>query len=121
MEWFRPNIVIRGAGGPFAEDTWQKVSFHPSKPGPEEDVEESRMITFVQKCARCLVPNIDPRTGVRDDAVPFKVLAKHPGRVGLDPLKAKIPCFGTYGVPEGNGVFRLGDYVAVHELSPPGV
>ena len=51
---FRPNIVFKGSGVPFAEDMWRRVVIHPS--GPSEDVsEELRTFTLVSKCARCLV------------------------------------------------------------------
>ena len=55
---FRPNIVFRGSGVPFAEDMWRQVVIHSSSEPPElEDApeEELRTFTLVSKCARCLV------------------------------------------------------------------
>jgi uncharacterized protein YcbX len=46
---FRPNIVVIGAGIPFAEDAWQKITIGTS------ELDESKSITLVSKCARCLV------------------------------------------------------------------
>ncbi|THH02362.1 hypothetical protein EW026_g528 [Hermanssonia centrifuga] len=109
MERFRPNIVIKGAGIPFAEDMWQTVAIGPTDGQPKE----SKTFTLVSKCARCLLPNVDTRSGVRDAAVPYKVLMKF--RTGVDPANLTKPCFGCNGVPAGNGVIRVGDIVAVKE------
>lgn len=51
MDRFRPNIVVRGAGKPFAEDFWRKlkiggVEFHVAQP-----------------CDRCMLPRVDPVLG----------------------------------------------------------
>lgn len=115
---------------PFAEDTWQKISIN-TQPGAPAD--PSRTITLVSRCARCLVrpsvplepssglmvsqlPNVDPKTGVRDAAVPYKVIMKF--RTGVDPENLNKPCFGSNGVPGGSGVLRVGDRISVHEWVP---
>ncbi|KIK62238.1 hypothetical protein GYMLUDRAFT_42185 [Collybiopsis luxurians FD-317 M1] len=103
IERFRPNIVIRGAG-PFAEDHFEEVSIGGSSEG----------ILLVSKCARCLLPNVSPDTGVRDKAVPYKVLMKF--RTGVDPLNKMKPCVGCHGVPLGNGTIRVGDEVFVKKM-----
>ncbi|KJE93169.1 oxidoreductase [Capsaspora owczarzaki ATCC 30864] len=51
---FRPNIVVAGAGNPWAEDTWQTVRIGTTKFG------------VVKSCARCSVPTVDVQTGIRD-------------------------------------------------------
>ncbi|EKM48020.1 uncharacterized protein PHACADRAFT_266593, partial [Phanerochaete carnosa HHB-10118-sp] len=63
IERFRPNIVVRGAGTPFSEDIWEKVYVTPRGSNTKD---ESRSFTLVSRCARCLLPNVDPATGVRD-------------------------------------------------------
>ncbi|KAI0348181.1 hypothetical protein BDW22DRAFT_1350346 [Trametopsis cervina] len=107
IERFRPNIVVKGAGIPFAEDAWQKIHI-----GAKE-LDESKSISLVSKCMRCLLPNVDVQTGVRDAAVPYKVIMKI--RSGVDALDLSKPCFGCNGVPRGEGVIRIGDLVTVDE------
>lgn len=41
------------------------------------------------------MPNVDPHTDVRCEAVPYKVLMKF--RSGEDPAQLKKPCFGGNG------------------------
>ncbi|KAG6841739.1 hypothetical protein C0991_007625 [Blastosporella zonata] len=94
---FRPNVVVEGAGG-FAEDAWEEVSFG-TKEAPT-----------VQ-----LLPNISPESGVRDKAVPFKVLMKF--RTGLDPIDKLKPCVGCNGVFTGSGVVSVGDVVYVKKMT----
>lgn len=60
------------------------------------------------------MPNVSPETGTRDAAVPYKVLMKF--RTGLDPIQKFKPCVGCNGVPAGNGVVRVGDYVFIKTL-----
>ena len=42
---FRPNIVIHGAGIPWAEDMWETIKIG----------ENDSTISLVSKCTRCLV------------------------------------------------------------------
>ncbi|KAL5494819.1 hypothetical protein ACEPAI_281 [Sanghuangporus weigelae] len=104
MERFRPNIVLGGAGVPWAEDTWETIRIG----------ENSSTITLVSKCTRCLLPNVDPETGVRDKAVPYKVLMQF--RTGLNPQRPGKSCFGCNGVPDGRGVIRVGDSITVVKI-----
>ena len=62
------------------------------------------------------LPNVGPDTGVRDKAVPYKVLMKF--RTGKDPEQLNKPCFGVNGVPHGSGTIRIGDRVSVLKLLP---
>ncbi|KAK0208993.1 MOSC N-terminal beta barrel domain-containing protein [Desarmillaria ectypa] len=107
IERFRPNIVFKGAG-PFAEDIWEEIAI---KSGP---VSDAPGILVVSKCVRCLLPNVSPDTGVRDTAVPYKVLMKV--RTGIDPANKMKPCVGCNGVPLGEGVIRLGDKVIIKRM-----
>lgn len=60
------------------------------------------------------LPNVDPGTGIRDEAVPYKVIMKF--RRGLDPARAGAPCVGCNGVPTGDGVVKVGDWVRVRKM-----
>lgn len=46
--------------------------------------------------------------------MPFKVLMKF--RTGLDPKNKWNTCVGCYGVPDREGVVKVGDTVFVHKL-----
>ncbi|PCH34340.1 hypothetical protein WOLCODRAFT_135652 [Wolfiporia cocos MD-104 SS10] len=106
IERFRPNIVFKGAGKPFAEDFWRQIVI-----GSEDN--PASTMTLISKCARCMLPNVDPETGVRDAAVPFMILTKH--RTKKDIYNPKKPCFGCYGMFGGSGTVRLGDPITVKE------
>lgn len=56
MRRFRPNIVVSGAGA-FEEDTWRRIRI-----GDAE-------IEIVKPCARCVVIDTDPDTGVQEKGV----------------------------------------------------
>lgn len=60
------------------------------------------------------LPNVAPETGVRDKAVPYKVLMKF--RTNIDPENKWKPCFGCNGVPLGYGEIRVGDQVGVRKI-----
>ncbi|KAK2461527.1 hypothetical protein APHAL10511_005990 [Amanita phalloides] len=77
IERFRPNIVLKG-GGAFIEDEWEAITIGT---GPS--------LTLVAKCARCLLPNISTETGIRDKAIPYKILMKF--RTGLNSEKKMTP------------------------------
>ncbi|KAM5538345.1 hypothetical protein V8D89_007947 [Ganoderma adspersum] len=116
IERFRPNIVFKGSGVPFAEDMWRQVVIHPipsSEPPEDAHEEEVRTFTLVSKCARCLLPNVDTVSGTRDAAVPYKVLLKF--RRNKDPGRMSKPCFGCNAVVDGEGVVKVGDRVTVKE------
>ncbi|THH30550.1 hypothetical protein EUX98_g3618 [Antrodiella citrinella] len=104
MDRFRPNIVFKGAGVPYAEELWRAIEI--GSPVPETQG-KSQVLTTVLQCERCL-------TGERDAAVPNKVLLKY-GVIS----KAKKAVFGSYAVPEGNGVIRVGDKIRVVEWIEP--
>ncbi|KAF9644632.1 hypothetical protein BDM02DRAFT_888505 [Thelephora ganbajun] len=114
IERFRPNVVFHGAGVPFVEDMIKELVISSSRDTPENGIP----INLVSKCTRCLLPNVDPLAGVRDKAVPYKVLMKF--RRGMDPAKPGKACFGCNGVPKGSGVIRVGDFVHVREWAGPG-
>ncbi|KAJ3575248.1 hypothetical protein NP233_g1216 [Leucocoprinus birnbaumii] len=104
IERFRPNIVLSG-GGPFAEDDWEEIGIGSAN---------APTITLVSKCTRCLLPNVDPETGLKDAAVPYKVIMKF--RKGLDPAEKMKPCVGCNAVPSGEGVVSVGDDIYVKKM-----
>lgn len=70
MARFRPNFIIKGCTA-FAEDTWEAVRFHALPTSNHSDVvsataEKYIDMTLVKPCSRCIIPNIDPETGVPD-------------------------------------------------------
>ncbi|KAH8099787.1 MOSC domain-containing protein [Cristinia sonorae] len=97
IERFRPNIVVKGAGVPFAEDLWREIVIG----------DNTVPITVVCRCSRCLLPNVDTTTAERDTAVPYKVMLK------FGKSETSSPMFGCNAAPEGNGVLRVGDKVIV--------
>ncbi|KAF5356153.1 hypothetical protein D9756_003693 [Leucocoprinus leucothites] len=104
IERFRPNIVLSG-GGAFAEDDWEAISIGSA---------DAPNITLVSKCTRCLLPNVDPETGEKDAAVPYKVIMKF--RKGLDPVEKMKPCIGCNAVPQAEGIVSVGDDVYVKKM-----
>ncbi|OSD01165.1 hypothetical protein PYCCODRAFT_1413093 [Trametes coccinea BRFM310] len=112
IERFRPNIVFKGSGVPFAEDMWRQIRIHPAD-AREATSDVSRTFTLVSKCTRCLLPNVDTTSGTRDAAVPYKVLLKF--RRNKDPARMSKPCFGCNAVVGGEGIVRVGDRVEVLE------
>ncbi|THH18415.1 hypothetical protein EW146_g2558 [Bondarzewia mesenterica] len=105
LERYRPNIVFEGASVPFAEDMWKEITI------TSTSTAEATSFTLVAKCTRCMLPNIDPASGVRNMSVPSKPLLKF--RTGLDPGRLEDACFGCNAVPVKEGVLSVGDVVSV--------
>ncbi|KAG6810803.1 hypothetical protein H0H92_010281 [Tricholoma furcatifolium] len=78
--------VVVEGAGGFAEDAWEEL------------------------------PNVSPETGIRDKAVPFKVIMKF--RTGLHPDEMLAPCVGVNGVMNGSGIINVGDVVYVTKMVP---
>ncbi|KAI6154050.1 hypothetical protein BKA82DRAFT_4096936 [Pisolithus tinctorius] len=110
IERFRPNIVIKGAGAPFVEDIMTEMTIASEKQVVDRATSLARLVS---KCTRCMLPNVDTVTGVRDNAVPFKPMMKF--RKGLDPARADAPCLGCNGIFTKEGVMRVGDWVHVRQ------
>ncbi|KAF9245643.1 hypothetical protein BU15DRAFT_40911, partial [Melanogaster broomeanus] len=111
VERFRPNIVFKGAGAPFVEDVITELSIVSDRDALDAP---ASIIHLVSKCARCLLPNVDTVTGVRDNAVPYKVIMNF--RKGLDPARRGAPCVGCNGVLTREGVVKVGDWVIVRKM-----
>lgn len=115
IERFRPNIILSG-GSPFAEDQWEEIVINNSE--SDDSGTDGMHIQVVSKCTRCLLPNVHPDTGVRDKAVPFKVLMKFRSKV--DPRLKNQACMGVNGLAADEGLVKVGEWVHVKKLlSPP--
>ncbi|HEY7671130.1 MAG TPA: MOSC N-terminal beta barrel domain-containing protein [Gammaproteobacteria bacterium] len=93
MDRFRPNIVVEAP--PFIEDSWRSIAIG------------SAELAVAWQCGRCILPTIDPATGV-----------KHPRGEPLETLRSyrrvgpKI-MFGQNVIPRKRGTIRVGDSVRV--------
>ncbi|KAG9127316.1 hypothetical protein FRC07_014849 [Ceratobasidium sp. 392] len=103
MERFRPNIVLSGSPAPFDEDYWGDVQIG-------ENDTEGGIVSVVKRCGRCLLPNVDTVTGIRDNAVPFKVITKFRR---VETLAGSTACFGVNAVAQTSGLFKVGDRLRV--------
>ncbi|MGC1307549.1 MAG: MOSC N-terminal beta barrel domain-containing protein [Phormidesmis sp.] len=61
---FRPNLVVKGCDMPHAEDAWRQIRIGEA------------MFDLPKLCARCSIPNVDPRTGDRSKE-PTKTLSTY--------------------------------------------
>lgn len=98
---FRPNIVVGGAA-PHEEDAWRTIRLG--------DVE----CDVVRPCARCVVPTIDPATGVAGRE-PTRTLA------GYRRWDGKV-WFGQNAVHRSPGTLAVGaavDVLEIGEAEPP--
>ncbi|RHZ75947.1 hypothetical protein Glove_208g117 [Diversispora epigaea] len=99
---FRPNIVVKGCSKSFEEDTWKEIIIGTDK----ENI-------FYVSCrsTRCIVPNVNPDTGIRNKLEPSKTLSSY-RRVDLG---AKYhACFGMNVIHSKSGiVLSVGDPVTV--------
>ncbi len=94
MTRFRPNVVVRGVGPAWAEDTWRRVRIG----GAEFRV--------VKGCDRCVFTTIDPDTAAKGTE-PIATLARHRKWDGKT-------WFGMNLVPDTPGAtIRVGDEVEV--------
>ncbi|KAL4960389.1 MOSC domain-containing protein [Aspergillus stella-maris] len=114
IERFRPNIIIRGTGEGWIEDSWKtvRISEFESEPLDASALEKgsqspSEGLTYdiVARCGRCQVPNVDPVTAEKHKTQPWDTMMAY--RRVDEGLKYK-PCFGMLGVPREEGSIRVG-------------
>ncbi|KAL2040495.1 hypothetical protein N7G274_006938 [Stereocaulon virgatum] len=97
---FRPNIVITG-GTPYAEDSWKRI-----KIGEYEYYVACRTV-------RCLLPNVNPATGIKHGSEPNKTLKTYRCVDEGDPKNA---CLGMQMVPAlEDSKIKVGDTVEILE------
>ena len=92
---FRPNVVVGGAGAPYIEDTWSRISIG--------DV----TFSLVKACARCAITTTNQATALRGHE-PLATLATY-RRVVRGVL------FGQNLIHHAVGTIRVGDRVGVEE------
>lgn len=99
MRRFRPNIVVSGCEA-FAEDSWQKIQIGDT------------VLKIVKPCSRCVIPSIDPDTGIRGDE-PIQTLKEY-RRKDHPQIGNKI-FFGQNVIAENIGCFEVGMPVKIIE------
>jgi uncharacterized protein YcbX len=95
MNRFRPNIVVRDAGEPYAEDTWRTIRVG--------DV----LFDLVKPCARCAITTTNQATAERGKE-PLRTLATYRKDRGG-------PLFGQNAIHHSTGVVKTGAQVEVLE------
>ncbi|KAL4929353.1 MOSC domain-containing protein [Aspergillus undulatus] len=114
IERFRPNIIIRGTGEGWVEDSWKTVRISDADAEPADvsmlEKEANAKVDgltydIVARCGRCQVPNVDPVTAEKHKTQPWDTMMSY--RRVDEGLKYK-PCFGMLGVPRGEGEIRVG-------------
>ena len=138
---FRPNIVLSSTtaddGTPpllaWEEDgfthleVFESSSSSSSTPFGSEAKSKGKVgILCLARCARCLVPNIDPHEGIRDPHLPYKALQ---GYRQVEPQYVPLgkPCFGVLSTIEEDerekkredGWLKVGDVVRVTGVVDP--
>lgn len=99
MRRFRPNIVVSGCEA-FAEDSWQRIQIGET------------ILRIVKPCSRCIIPNIDPETGIRGDE-PLQTLKTY-RRYAHPEIGHKI-FFGQNVIAENRGQLEVNMPVSILE------
>lgn len=99
MRRFRPNIVVSGCEA-FAEDSWQKIQIG------------DMVLSIVKPCSRCVIPSIDPDTGIRGDE-PTQTLKSY--RRKEHPKIGNKIFFGQNVIAENFGQIEVGLPVKILE------
>lgn len=113
MARFRPNVVVAGAGAPFAEDAWGRIRVGGGGAGALE-------LDVVRPCDRCGLPAVDQETGVKCNESPLDALQTFRTGKLLGWAEARkrwthAAFFATFVVPRASGLVRKGDTLDVLE------
>ncbi|GJN90650.1 hypothetical protein Rhopal_003662-T1 [Rhodotorula paludigena] len=101
---FRANIVVEGVPEPWEEDGWKQLTIG------DEPIEVGL------RCARCMLPSVDPETAKRDKLLPDGVMKQD--RM-VQPISGRKVCFGMLVSPKKeSGMIKVGDVVTVLEKYP---
>ncbi|GAA93628.1 uncharacterized protein L969DRAFT_91293 [Mixia osmundae IAM 14324] len=100
VERFRPNVIVQGVSVPWGEDHWLESTIG----------DQGRFYTPL-RCPRCMFPNVDVESGIRDKQMPNNAMRKY--RI-VEAASKGTYCFGMYMIPaRAAGILRLGDEVKV--------
>ncbi|MCO5585537.1 hypothetical protein L7F22_039470 [Adiantum nelumboides] len=142
IERFRPNILVESFNDdhgrdinkalvPWEEDAWTHIEVFDGRTSAASGkdaggigfgssiIGKGTSIDCVARCGRCLVPNVDPQQGIRDNFIPFSVMAKF-RQVQPEYAKKGKPCFGVLASPaQPSGLIKVGDIVRVTSVMDP--
>jgi uncharacterized protein YcbX len=101
---FRPNILLSGSPGPWAEDYWGELMISSAHQlenlngDQDQDNDNDKVIiTLTANCVRCQSINIDYATGAPGTDESGTVLKKLQRDRRVDKGAKWSPCFGRYG------------------------
>jgi len=100
---YRPNVVLGGAGAPldpFIEESVESLSW--------QHRDTTSRLEVTAPCVRCIVPNVDPATGLPGDATGHALAALSQRRRPGGPT-----VFGIYARGEPGTLLALGDAAAL--------
>ncbi|GAA5975965.1 hypothetical protein JCM11641_002851 [Rhodosporidiobolus odoratus] len=105
IQRFRANILLSGVAQPWEEDGWKLIKI-------ADDLVEIGL-----RCARCMLPSVDPNTAIRDKLFPDAVMKQDRQ---VQPVSGSKVCFGMLSSPrkKQGGVIKVGDVVTVLEAYP---
>ncbi|GAA5874330.1 hypothetical protein JCM8547_007565 [Rhodosporidiobolus lusitaniae] len=115
---FRANILVEGVKEAWEEDGWKRIRIggggKEGEEGEEKGEGEGEVFEVGFRCARCMLPSVDPSTAVRDPLLPDAVMLRDRA---CQPLSAPKVCFGMLSSPlkKDGGRVRVGDRVSVEE------
>lgn len=134
---FRPNILVESFNDkedkgkvlvPWEEDSWTHIEIFDGRKEASgelnigfgsEAIGKGIGIDCVARCARCLVPSVDPSSGYRDPHLPYLVLQKF-RIVQSEYASIGKPCFGMLSSPcQSSGTIRVGDIIRVTGTTDP--
>lgn len=142
IERFRPNIVVESFNDdhgkninkalvPWEEDAWTHIEVFDGRTSAASGKEaggigfgssingKGTSIDCVARCGRCMVPNVDPKQGIRDNFVPYTILQRF-RQVQPEYAKKGKPCFGVHASPaQPEGLLKVGDIVRVTSVMDP--
>ncbi|KAJ7365553.1 Mitochondrial amidoxime reducing component 2 [Desmophyllum pertusum] len=100
-----PNVVVNGLMA-FEEDKWE---------GGRKIKIGDVVFRYLNRCARCSLPIVNPKTGEKKGDEPLKTLRRIRLPDDRDPRYDRSPLFGINAAPDGDGVgvLREGDSVMV--------
>lgn len=141
MERFRPNVVVESFNDdhgrdpskalvPWEEDAWTHLEIFDGRSDAagepvggigfgRDALGKGTPIDCVARCGRCMVPNVDPEQGTRDNYIPYTVMQRF-RQVQPEYARVGKPCFGILSCPvQPTGTLRVGDIVRVTSVMDP--